>query len=407
MIGQNAANATGDAVPRDAREERSFLESLEAFRGVAAILIVVFHAYQYSREGAGVEQYLYEGTALHFLFNNLRLTEWFFVLTGFLLFLPVARAALTQRVPRGISEYPVRWAFRVLPLYYFAIIVVWTWRYFGTSEQRQDLLYHLTFTQVFSREHIFWTIGPAWTLALEVIFFLFVVVFGPLVYLACGRLRAARLRAALLTGTVGALILFGVAYKAWARYLADVPEDNFPVYFGPLASLDTFAMGMLLAVAAAYGRPRLGANASSLLTLGGVVLAVSAFFLSGYGAVSLYVHTLSGAAFLMVLAPVILGPRDRSLKKIVDRPGARYLGVISYGIFLWHEPLMIEFGKRGFLISSSPDAFPQNALVLVALSIIVAALSERLLERPALFLRHLFDHGGRRKGRLSPRRPEW
>ena len=407
MIGQNALNASGDAVPRDAREERTFLESLEAFRGAAAILIVVFHAYQYSREGTGAEQYLYEGTALHLFFNNLRLTEWFFVLTGFLLFLPVARSALARRVPRGVSEYPVRWAFRVLPLYYFAILVVWTWRYFGTSEQRQDLLHHLTFTQVFSREHIFWTIGPSWTLALEVIFFLFVVVFGPLIYVACGRFQAERSRAAVLTGTVGALILLGIAYKAWAYYMADIPEDNFPVYFGPLASLDTFAMGMMLAVISAYGRSRLDARASTLLTLGGAVLAVSVFLFSGYAAVELYVHTLSGAAFLMVLAPVVLGPRDWSLRRAVDRPGARYLGAISYGIFLWHEPLMVELGKRGFLISQAPEAFPQNALVLVALSIVVAALSERLLERPALFLRHLFDHGGRRKGRLSPRHPEW
>ena len=407
MIGQNAHNAARDAVPRDADEERRFLEGLEAFRGVAAILIVIFHAYQYTREGTGAAQYLYEGTVLHFLFNNLRLTEWFFVLTGFLLFLPVARAALAQRVPRGVSEYPIRWAFRVLPLYYVAIVVVWTWRYFGAPEQRTDLLQHLTFTQVFSREHIFWTIGPSWTLAIEVIFFLFVAILGPLVYLACGRLTSERSRAAALAGIVGALFLFSVLYKGWARYLAGIPEDNFPAYFGPLASLDTFAMGMLLAVVAAYGRPCLGRDASTRLSFGGVALVLLTFVFSGNEAVFLYVHTVSGAAFLMVLAPVVLGPRDWSLKRAVDLPGARYLGAISYGIFLWHEPLMIELGKREFLISQAPNAFPQNALVLVALSIAVAALSERLLERPALFLRHLFDHGGRRKGRLSPRRPEW
>ena len=44
--------------PTPAPALRFRFEELEAFRGIAAALIVVFHAYQYSRDGDG---YVYEG----------------------------------------------------------------------------------------------------------------------------------------------------------------------------------------------------------------------------------------------------------------------------------------------------------------------------------------------------------
>ena len=58
-------------------------EGLEAYRGIAALLLVVFHAYQYTREGTG--RYAYEGTPLGALFGSLQLSGWFFVLSGFLI----------------------------------------------------------------------------------------------------------------------------------------------------------------------------------------------------------------------------------------------------------------------------------------------------------------------------------
>src|SRR5229473_1456649 len=69
-------------------------DELEADRGVAALLIVVFHSYQQSR---AVSTYGYEGTPIHVVLRNLDATvAWFFVLSGFLITLPFARAAVRQ-----------------------------------------------------------------------------------------------------------------------------------------------------------------------------------------------------------------------------------------------------------------------------------------------------------------------
>ena len=49
---------------RDGPVEQRRFGDLEAYRGIAALLIVVFHTYQHSREGTHLPTYLYEGTPL-------------------------------------------------------------------------------------------------------------------------------------------------------------------------------------------------------------------------------------------------------------------------------------------------------------------------------------------------------
>lgn len=387
----------------EARGDRPMrFEGLEAFRGIAALMMVVFHAYQYSREGTQAGRYVYEGTAAHTFFIGLEAgVSWFFVLSGFLIFLPFAYSAVSQRSPRSARRFLVRRALRILPLYYVAILSVWSLRFTGGREQWVDLLQHLTFTHVFSREHIFWTIGPAWSLAVEVIFYVFIAIVGPLLYLACRPIGTISGRATLLTVVVVALGAGSIAYKWWARYVAEIPEDNWPVYFGPLAKLDTLAFGMLLAVLVAYISVRrskfgFGAAPSGLLFVLGATLLVADFLLrEDSEAVGLYFHTLSGVAFALVLAATVLaggsGERWGGLLGLLRKPVLGFVGVISYSVYMWHEPLLVELGKLDFFIDQAPAAFPQNAVVLVILSIAVGVLSYRLVERPAMGLQYAFD----------------
>ena len=186
-------------------------EGLEAYRGIAALSIVVFHAYQYSREGLQLDGFVYEGTPWHTLFHNLDgAVSWFFVLSGFLIFLPFCQAAVDQGSRRSARRFLIRRALRILPLYYVAILVVWSLRYTGSREEWVSLLQHLTFTHVFCQENLFQIIGPAWSLADEVIFYLMVAGLGPLAYLACRRLIARGKRAARIVAAVSSVLLLSV-----------------------------------------------------------------------------------------------------------------------------------------------------------------------------------------------------
>jgi peptidoglycan/LPS O-acetylase OafA/YrhL len=385
--------------------QRQRFEELEAYRGLGALLIVVFHAYQFSREGLGLSRYLYEDTALHLLFFNLRsTTAWFFVLSGFLVFLPFAREAIQQRTPRTARGFLVHRAVRILPAYYLALVVVWTWRFSGSPEQWVDLVEHLTFTHIFDRAHIFWTIGPAWSLGVEFYFYLFIAVFGPLAFKLCGRLRSARDRAAILTLTLLALGLLSAAYKALAFYVLHVPRDDYPAYYGVLAKLDVLVLGMLLAigVAMARGRPWLRGAPAGMVLVAGLIVQLLAYLGQGRSEiVDLYLYTLSGVAFLLVLASTVLGPPGSPWQRAVSLRPFQFLGLISYSLFLWHEPLMLELAKQGLLISPAPESFPRNAAVLLLVAVIAGAASYWLIEKPTLLLRHLFT----REGRLARRYP--
>lgn len=373
-------------------------DELEVYRGIAALSVVVFHAYQYSREGLQLDRFVYEGTPWHALFHNLDVAvSWFFVLSGFLIFLPFSRVAVNQGSPRSAKSFLIRRALRILPLYYVAILVVWGLRYTGSREEWVSLLQHLTFTHVFSQENLFRIIGPAWSLADEVIFYLMVAGLGPLAYLACGRLNTRGKRAALICASVAALALLSVGYKWWAYYVARIPEENYPVYFGPLAHLDSFALGMLLAIVLSAGWLRLGKPVSVLLFLGGAAfLALSFTLRDAYTAVDLYFYTLSAVAFAMVLATTVVplaeeGGRGALLSWLLGSSVIGYVGLISYSVYMWHEPILLELGSRGFLLDEDPQFFPWNALVLAAASIAVATVSYGAIERPAMRLYHLLD----------------
>jgi peptidoglycan/LPS O-acetylase OafA/YrhL len=389
----SAASQQGGALPPSQKRHSGqgrFVE-LEAYRGIAALLIVVYHAYQNSRV---VATYVYEHTPIHVVLRNLEAgVAWFFVLSGFLIALPFVHAALEQRQPQSARGFLIRRLIRIMPLYYAAILFVWSLRFTGFPDQWLDLLEHLTFTHIFDRTHIFWTIGPAWSLADEVLFYVFVAVVGPLAYCTCSRLATRRARVVLLVGGVVVLGGASVAYKWWAFYVAHIPEENYPVYFGPAAKLDTFAIGMLLAIIVAVvgNRHRFRKIASALTRLTGFALLATTFFLRSVSTfVEVYFHTLSGVAFALVLASTVLGARPSRWERVLAHPLLQFLGLISYSLYLWHEPVLIDLTQRHVLIFASPATFPFNTLALIVISITVATISYWAIEYPTMLLRHLF-----------------
>ena len=75
-------------------------------------------------------------------------------------------------------EFLFRRAVRIVPLYWIAVTTVWALRNPALPGDWRDLVEHLLFVQVFDRERIFYTLGPTWSMSLEVMFYLSLVVLG-------------------------------------------------------------------------------------------------------------------------------------------------------------------------------------------------------------------------------------
>ncbi len=81
---------------------------------------------------------------------------------------------------------------------------------------------------------------------------------------------------------------------------------------------------------------------------------------------------------------------DHGLVRLFDSEGTRFIGRISYGIYLWHVPLI------GLVRTLCPSLREQAGTVFVLalpLSVAVATLSHRLFEQPLLELGTRFRRG--------------
>jgi peptidoglycan/LPS O-acetylase OafA/YrhL len=88
--------------------------------------------------------------------------------------------------------------------------------------------------------------------------------------------------------------------------------------------------------------------------------------------------------FLLALPAAFGDPRRGLARRVLGNPLLAWFGLVSYGVFLWHQPLMPKVINAGGddIIPGSP--FLSLLLSLGAVSLAIAAASYYLVERPIL-----------------------
>lgn len=371
--------------------------AVAGFRGLAAISTVAFHVWQ--------QYFRYDAEGGHPPVDNsvigavlsLEVIDLFFVLSAYLLTLSYARAAIDGRSTRTARHFLFRRAIRILPLYVLAVLVVWASRNPTLPGNWRDLVEHLTFTHVFDQQRIFYTLGPTWSLSLEVLFYLVLVALGPLAVRACRPLRRRRTRVTVCAA--GCLFLFAapLAWIAVAHYGFGVPHTDWVVYFGPQARFGGFAAGMGLAVltAALGDRGRLGPRTA---------LPLVAFALAGLFALSLdsgpenftftFYHPIASVLWLVLIFSTLHVRQQTVWQGFLASCWLAAAGLVSYSLFIWHEPVMLQLHQAG-LLPAGQSGFPLALLIVFVAAVPVATASYWLIEYPASLLGRLKDHRGR------------
>ena len=370
------------ASPASKATDGGRVDGLDGLRGLAALGVLLFHLWVYS-------EVLPQGTPVRTLGDQLwHSTRWglllFFVLSGFLLYRPWVRAALGGRDRPALGRYFRLRAARIAPGYYLALagavlIGLVSAPYMHMPTHGTGPLF-LVFGQNFSDHSLNTLDSPMWTLPIELSFYLALPVIG----IATVRLGRGRLRQSLL---VLAVVAIGIAWAhlATGLWLHGVVLPQMLPYFG---------FGMLAAVLV-EGR------ALSVATSRALVLAA----LLAY-ALNLALHAWAPvAASLGEDMPVALGfaalvavaAAGEWVPRLLRSRPTVGLGVISYGVYLWHVPLMCLLGAHGLL----PRSLWIEPLIVLPLTLLAAWASWRAVERPVLSWAH------RRRGERRPRpRPE-
>jgi peptidoglycan/LPS O-acetylase OafA/YrhL len=325
-----------------ARTERGF-PCLDGARAVAATAVVGTHAAFWAGDQTQ--------DAVGRVFNRLDVgVPIFFVLSGFLLARPIFRAAGEGRPGPRTAAYLWRRAVRILPAYWLTVVAALLLLPDNAEAGPAVWLRQLTLGQMYAPGGFAAGLSHTWSLGTEVAFYLVLPLAG------AGLVRLARRTphrpGRVLAALAGAAVL-GAVWVAWiwaARPVTAPLEQWLPAFVG------WFGAGMALAVLSVADPGWRPARAARELAAGlgtcwagaAVLFWIATSPVAGEsGVVALtpaqaVVRNLLylGIAALFVLPLVLADPRDGVVRRALASPPARFLGEISYGIFLVHVVLL-------------------------------------------------------------------
>jgi peptidoglycan/LPS O-acetylase OafA/YrhL len=391
------ASAEAGAPPADevrVDPGRPWFPALDGMRGLAAALVVVFHVtgavtrFPAWTWGEGLARFGNLGVAL------------FFVLSGFLLTRPFFANHLAQERPPQLGRYAVRRLARIVPAYWVALTV---WLF--VIRDRPPLggstayIWLYGFAQVYDRRYVDrgGALSVAWTLSIEMSFYLLLPALAwVLCRLAARGPVAHRVRVLALACT--ALFVGGSAFRRW---MWEQGGDWAFRSYSLLGHIGWFGLGMAVAalvagVAAGVPPPRWIRDLASIPALSLGLAAGVAWLttllplpLPGYPqkpSEQLVIFVGNGLAGALCLLPLVFGDQtDGPVRAVLSSGPARWLGQISFGLYLWHTPIL-SVVNEWVADDRVPGSAPARLAVVAVLSLAAAQLSWVVVERPALAL---------------------
>lgn len=400
------------------------IRALDGLRAIAALSVVVFHM----TSGAQIEA-VTPGLNPSVFWNYLRSgVHLFFVLSGFLLFMPYARAMLRGQPLPSARQFYRRRALRILPAYWvcLAVLVLLGLPVYLTASGAPNVLLHVALVHNFFPQYDMGIQGVFWTMAVEAQFY---ILLPGLAWLLSKLVGDSRSLGRLLAGIVGLALAFLLIRELVG--VLDVGTAPRPGWLTALLIglnssqghfLETFAAGMFcgtLYVAQQEGLLGRGARQSSsqgvrntplrpslawigtAMVAGGLLLAwwlAEGVAANRTGITNACYACLNPGNQESVAGPLLIGVSYAAMvlgtlwgagaiRWIFELAPLRFVGLISYSLYLWHLPLLQATEQRVGGLA------PWQRLALIAGTAFFAALplaylSYQLVERPFLRLRH-------------------
>jgi peptidoglycan/LPS O-acetylase OafA/YrhL len=365
----------------------------DSLRAIAALSVLLFHAafFEFVKSPNVLRQY-----TVHLDVG----VSVFFLISGFLLYRPFVRARLFEAEAPHVPAYAWRRFLRIVPAYWVALTVVALWLGLDEVFTRKEFVTYYGFLQIYHSNTSLGGIGQAWTLCVEITFYAFLPAWALLMRAVRGGVRRELI-------ALGLLWLFSLGYKIWA-----LDQFSNPIFSGPFLMplpnfLDQFAVGMALAVGSVEleRMDRLPRAVDWLRRHDWVpwLFAAVAFWAVstqiGYTGkpfegqtrrMFIEKHELFTIVALGLIVPAIVADPGRGVVgRILGWRVLAYLGLISYGVYLYHFAVVKQLGDWISFPGPALVRFVLHALLALAGAALIASISYYVVERPALRLKRL------------------
>ncbi|WP_201315498.1 acyltransferase [Dyella sp. EPa41] len=353
------------------------LPGLDLLRAIAIAWVMIFHSYIIGGWGhyGGVEKIGWMGVDL------------FFVLSGFLIGSQVLKP-LSEGRALSFTDFYLRRAFRILPVYLLVVAVYFIWPSMREYPGIQPLWQFLTFTVnlLIDAGHNL-AFSHVWSLCVEEHFYL---LFPLLAWWLARRPSVWTFAAVCMAVVVLGMFLRGYIWIHFMAPVKGVDQNSYGnaflegIYYPTWSRLDGLLAGVALAVLRIY-RPawwaRWGQRANVVLAAGMAVvgLAIGLFQdRTGVAATVFGYPLLSLGMGLLVWA----GALENSLLARARVPGAGWLAMVSYSLYLSHKLVFhgVEAAAGHGLDGHGVATFAGYALAVL----VTGALLHYAVERPFL-----------------------
>lgn len=338
----------------------------------------------------------------------------FFLISGLLLYRPFVMARARGRPGPAVGPYAWRRFLRIAPAYWLALtvtaLVVGTSAYeLGVFDSSGFPTYYLML-QTYRTRTLSGGLVQGWTLTIEITFYAFLPVYAWVLARLGGR-GSTGSRGVWRAEIVGLVALVAVS-EAW-KAIVLAGQDPHQVVITPAldalpAFLDQFALGMALAVLSVWielrgSSPRWVRRFDALPGVSWAFAAVAFYVVSRRIGISprffapmgvwsyLGREWLYAAVAFGLLLPAVIGDQTRGLvRRVLSWRVLAWLGLISYGLYLWQTTVIAQLAKWNFGAHSVIHPYVWWSAGTLAGTAAIAAASYYLLERPVLSFKNVF-----------------
>ncbi len=350
------------------------LDGIDILRGIAVISVILYHFFiLLGLTHSNIYPYIHAFGALG--------VPLFFIISGYLIYRSIDRNITEKGIKQGSLNYIFHRLFRILPAYYFNLLVVFIMAsfvlsndFFYSASFFRQFFSHLTFTSYFIHKSAGFGInGAYWTLSIEMLWY----VIAPFMFIFIKKTRSF-----IFIALMSLIYIWGVSYGLFDS-LFDLNEKsaNYRLqllyYITQLpGQINYFIAGILI-----YKYTiTFSLVHSSRNFLFSILLIL--FFIGIIGYFNLHPDFLIKHIMILVVTSLLFILLYTS--KVKWGSFLEWIGKISYSLYLWHMPILFAMKQSDILAHRS---LLEASLFFILILLSISSMSYYFIEEGGFTLR--------------------